>query len=826
MTAQTLRFFLVGRGLAKLLENLRVDRLAVGASGGFGHDGFHHRTHLRFAGGADFGDGFAHQGGKFFDGKSGRQIRLQDGDFGILFFRLLGASAFAETFGRILALLDAFADDRHNIRVGQVRFGSDAFFDHLIFDRGLEHAEGAEPVRGFGFHRFFDVLVDFRAETHGVRLNRSGDERPDVSRPAIAGRRLLHYVALHMSAPRKIPVLGTPVAVVDYGTAIEESRRLAGEPRPSAVAASNTHIISLARQRADFGQVMRKFDLVLPDGMPLRWSLNAQGAQLKDRVYGPYFMEKMIRATPRPWRHFFFGGTEETLAELTEHLRVIQPDIEIAGTLSPPFRAWTEADEKEFARTIAGANADFIWVALGGERQERWIIDNLHRHTRGVFFAVGDAFALLAGQRDFAPAWMQRLGITWLYRLWQEPRRLWRRYTRFNSLFVFYTLRDSLLGAPREEPAEGRLPSIAFLGSRGVPARYSGFEVVVEELGKRLAARGHDVTVYNRLPHFGPPHPVWEGMRIIGLPTIPTKSLDTIVHTTLSMLDALRRRYDIIYLCGVGNAILGRLARAAGMGVIINVDGADFNRKKWSGFARLWLQRSEEWATKSADVIIADNTTIADRYERQYGVRPEHLSYGLTVRDEPVKCGELERWGVKPGGYFLYVSRLTPENEAELLLRAYRQVADPLPLVLVGADPYEKSYRRKLESLSADRVIFAGLRFSDAYVELSQNARAFIMPATIEATRLVLLDQLGMGSAIIYHDCPATREVLGDAGIPFGPADPVNSLAEKLAWAKDHPEECAAAGQRARQRAEIFRWETVLDRYQEIFRKIQTPAGR
>ena len=627
------------------------------------------------------------------------------------------------------------------------------------------------------------------------------------------------------AAPRKISILGTPVAVVDYESAIEESRRLAGTARPAAVAASNTHIISLARHRPDFGEVMRRFDLVLPDGMPLRWSLNARGAELTDRVYGPYFMEKMIRATPRPWRHFLFGGTEETLRDLATHLREIQPDLEIAGTLSPPFRAWNETDEAEFARIIAESKADFIWVALGGERQERWIVDNLKRHTRGVFFAVGDAFVLLAGQRSFAPAWMQRMGITWAYRLWQEPRRLWRRYTQFNSLFLFYTLRDALLGAPRGQTAPDKLPSVAFLGSRGVPARYSGFEVVVEELGKRLAARGHEVTVYNRLPHFGPPQPVWEGMRIIGLPTIPTKSLDTIVHTTLSMIDAVWRRYDIIYLCGVGNAILGRMARAAGMKVIINVDGADFSRKKWRGFARSWLQRSEKWATKSADCIIADNATIVDRYEREYGMRPEHLSYGLTVRDEPVQCGELSRWELKPDGYFLYVSRLTPENEAELLLKAYRETPDPLPLVLVGGDPYEHAYRRKLDALATDRVIFTGLRFADAYIELSQNARAFIMPATIEATRLVLLDQLGMGKAIIYHDCPATREVLGDAGIPFGPKDPVRSLAAKLSWAKDHPEECAEAGQRARQRAEHFRWENVLDRYERIFRKILTPAA-
>ena len=617
----------------------------------------------------------------------------------------------------------------------------------------------------------------------------------------------------------KIKILGTPVAAVDYETAIRECQRLARRLQPAAVCASNTHIIALARHNRDFGELIRSFDLLLPDGMPLRWVLNARGAHLKDRVYGPYFMEKMIRASPRPWKHFLFGGTPSTLEQLTKNLHSIQPDLDICGTFSPPFRAWTEADEKEFARVIAEAKPDFIWVALGGERQEKWIRDNLQRHTRGVFFAVGDAFVLLAGERSFAPDLVQKLGVTWAYRLWQEPRRLWRRYAQYNSLFLYYTLRDTLLGTPATRLQSER-PSIAFLGSRGVPARYSGFEVVVEELGKRFASLGHPVTVYNRLPLFGSKRPKWEGMRMVGLPTIPTKSLETIVHTTLSMIHAMRQGYDIIYLCGVGNSILGHLARFSGMRVVLNVDGADFRRKKWSGLGRFWLRRSELWATKSADCLIADNATIANRYERDYGVRPEHLGYGLTVRDTLVDCGEMKRWNLQPNQYFLYVSRFTPENEAELLLQAYRQLPNPLPLVLVGSDPYEHAYRRRLEELATDQVIFTGTRFAEAYLELSQKARAFIMPATIEATRLVLLDQLGMGKAIIYQDCQASREVLADVGIPFAPDKPVENLSQKMIWAKDHPEECAEIGHRARRHAEKFRWETVIESYQKIFQRI------
>jgi N-acetylglucosaminyldiphosphoundecaprenol N-acetyl-beta-D-mannosaminyltransferase len=122
----------------------------------------------------------------------------------------------------------------------------------------------------------------------------------------------------------------------------------------------------------------------------------------------------------------------------------MRPDIRIVESYSPPYREWNEEDQEEFARRINEKSPDFVWVALGGEKQEAWIIDNLHRYRRGVFFAVGDAFELLAGRRPFAPEWCQRYGVTWLYRLLQEPSRMWRRYLKYNSLFLGYLLRDCL----------------------------------------------------------------------------------------------------------------------------------------------------------------------------------------------------------------------------------------------------------------------------------------------------------------------------------------------------------------------------------------------
>ena len=219
---------------------------------------------------------------------------------------------------------------------------------------------------------------------------------------------------------------------------------MAREPRSTTVCPSNTSIFAEARHNPDFARVVANFDLVLPDGMPVVWALNRLGAGLTDRVYGVYLMRHALRNAPRPWRHFFFGDTEACLADLRRAATQIQPDIEIVGMISPPFRPFTEDDEASFAKAVNRAAPDFIWVALPGARAARWIISNHARYHRGVFLAVGDAFTLLSGRRPIAPAWMQRCGLAWVFRLASEPVRLGPRYVKYNSLFLFYLLWDSL----------------------------------------------------------------------------------------------------------------------------------------------------------------------------------------------------------------------------------------------------------------------------------------------------------------------------------------------------------------------------------------------
>ncbi|MES2309096.1 MAG: WecB/TagA/CpsF family glycosyltransferase [Verrucomicrobiota bacterium] len=240
----------------------------------------------------------------------------------------------------------------------------------------------------------------------------------------------------------KLPVLGVPVACTNYREACEWLKESTRATRAVMTTASSTHLVTEACRDAEYREIITSFDAVFPDGMPNVWNLNLQGAELRDRIYGPYLMRDLIQKTPRPYKHYFFGGSESCLQELKSKLLETQPDLEIAGMFSPPYRRWSEEDEAFFARQIRESGADFIWVALGGIKQERWIYGNRHRYDRGVFVGVGDAFELLAGRRSFAPSWMQRTGMTWIYRFFQEPRRLWKRYLVYNSLYLWYWMKQ------------------------------------------------------------------------------------------------------------------------------------------------------------------------------------------------------------------------------------------------------------------------------------------------------------------------------------------------------------------------------------------------
>lgn len=244
-------------------------------------------------------------------------------------------------------------------------------------------------------------------------------------------------------------VIGLPVAVTDYAGAISWILEKASTAdRPYAVEAANTHVAALSRHDPEFSESIGKFDLITPDGMPLIWSLNAQlpaEEKLTDRVYGPTLMLETIAATntpDSPFRHFLLGGKTSTLEKLTQRFSKEFSNTNIAGTYSPPFDDWPETETESILQSIRESRANLVWVGLGCPKQEHWIAKNKHLLPPAVYFGIGAAFAFHAGEVKQAPLLLQKAGLEWAYRLTMEPRRLFKRYLTYNSLFLYYSLKD------------------------------------------------------------------------------------------------------------------------------------------------------------------------------------------------------------------------------------------------------------------------------------------------------------------------------------------------------------------------------------------------
>ena len=243
------------------------------------------------------------------------------------------------------------------------------------------------------------------------------------------------------------PLLGTRLAATDYASAVALTRSWADEPGVRAVAAANTHVVALGRHDPAFAGALAQFDLIVPDGMPLLWAMTRRGAGLRDRVYGPTLM---LHALAQPGvSHFLFGGTEELLERLTARLRDRFPGLLIAGSYAPPFGEWTEEENARIFQKIAASGAKYIWVGIGCPKQEQWIARHKAALPHGVYFAIGAAFAFHAGLVSQAPAWMQKRGLEWAYRIATEPRRLFKRYLVYNTLFLWYLLKETLQGVSK-----------------------------------------------------------------------------------------------------------------------------------------------------------------------------------------------------------------------------------------------------------------------------------------------------------------------------------------------------------------------------------------
>src|SRR3954449_6304510 len=380
------------------------------------------------------------------------------------------------------------------------------------------------------------------------------------------------------------------------------------------------------------------------------------------------------------------------------------------------------------------------------------------------------------------------------------------------------------MGAMRPRARAGLYPRprmrVAILGTRGIPAAYSGFETAAEQLASRLSARGHEVVVYCR------PHVVdrrlrqWRGARLIHRPTVRNKYLDTFVHTALSATHAARTlKPDVALFFIAGNSPICLVTRRAGIPTVINVDGLDSTRAKWPPLAKAYLRFAERNAPRWADTALTDSHSVAEIFEHRYGRRIGVVPYGV---EDPGHAGTetLERLGLEPRKYILFVGRLEPENNPHLLVEAFARIdearARGMKVVVVGGAPYAHDYIRQVMRAGDPRVVFPGYVFGRSYWELQRHAYLFCAPTEVGGTHPVILEAMSAGNCVLVNDHAPNAETVGDAGLYFSGAEGVDSLAPQLERLLDDPELVASYRRRALQRARRYSWEAVADEYEAL----------
>jgi glycosyltransferase involved in cell wall biosynthesis len=358
---------------------------------------------------------------------------------------------------------------------------------------------------------------------------------------------------------------------------------------------------------------------------------------------------------------------------------------------------------------------------------------------------------------------------------------------------------------------------IAMIGIKAIPARFGGFETAVDEVSRGLVRAGHEVTVYNRSGMAADSGEYYEGVRIVTLPTIRTKNLSTIAHSFISTLHAMFTSVDVVHYFTTGATLFAPLARLAGKKTICSVDGTDWQRAKWGAIARRYLRLSESFAARICDVLISDSNDVKKYYKERHGVESVRIVYGIREQHSN-RRDVLQRFGLREREYVLFVGRLVPENNIHHLIRSFKHISSEKKLVIVGDDPWEKTYVQSLKSEVDPRVVFTGGVYGDGYAQLQQNAYVFVLPDEVGGTHPALVEAMGFGNCVLVNDTASNLEVIADSGFSYEGAKGHEDLRDRLQYLLDHPGVVSEYRQRAQRRARGFYcWDDVIQRHIMVY---------
>lgn len=358
---------------------------------------------------------------------------------------------------------------------------------------------------------------------------------------------------------------------------------------------------------------------------------------------------------------------------------------------------------------------------------------------------------------------------------------------------------------------------IAMVGTRGVPARYGGFETAVEEIGARLASLGHQVVVYCRSDDEKPSE--FRGMDLVHLASLRRRSLETLSHSFLSMVHVLKSRPDVVIVFNAANAGLLPLLRLRKIPVAVHVDGLEWKRSKWGSAGKKFYRISESLAVRWAQALIADARGIQEYYRDEFGIESVFIPYGakITSENKPERVAEL---GLFPRRYHLVVARFEPENHLDVIVEGYVRSSAVEPLVVVGSAPYSDDYIEQVHKLADDRVLFLGSIWDQELLDqLYVNALTYLHGHSVGGTNPSLLRAMGAGVATSAFDVSFNREVLGKAGVFWStPAE----VEQRIEVAEANRDVTVERGRQARVEAGRYNWDTVAADYESLLKGLVT----
>jgi len=301
--------------------------------------------------------------------------------------------------------------------------------------------------------------------------------------------------------------------------------------------------------------------------------------------------------------------------------------------------------------------------------------------------------------------------------------------------------------------------NLSIIGTRGIPATYSGFETSVEETATRFARNNIKTTVYCRKNHYSQIHSKFRGVNLIHLPSIKTKHFDTISHTLLSVIHCLYNKCDTVHLYGLGNAVFLPILKLSGINTISIVDGADWQRKKWGFFAKNYLKFCRNLTVGCSGFYVVDNENLVYQYKKKYKVAPIYIPYGANNNlkfDKTI----LEKYNLLEKEYVIFVGRFVKEKGIEFLIKNFISLKADIKLVIVGGNDIDKDYDRRIKSMGNKYVLFTSFLYGKEYESLLKYSLFYISCSYLEGTSPSLLGAMAINGFALVSDLKENQEVL------------------------------------------------------------------